>query len=103
MSSSMFRNHYSPAAHPNLSKTHDGTPQNFASRKGQGMLNKTMVDEPICMCMCVLRILIAKDEILPFSNYNVRIHNLLQKFAAHLKPCGGTPIAKHWSRLETLL
>jgi hypothetical protein len=25
---------FSPAAHPNLSKTHDGTPQNFASWKG---------------------------------------------------------------------
>jgi hypothetical protein len=25
---------FSPAAHPNLSKAHDGTPQNFTSRKG---------------------------------------------------------------------
>jgi hypothetical protein len=26
----VFRNLISPAAHPNLSKTYDGTPQNFA-------------------------------------------------------------------------
>jgi hypothetical protein len=45
-----------------------------------------------CVCVCVLRILITNDKILPFSNYNVRIYNLLQKFAAHLKPCGGTPV-----------
>jgi hypothetical protein len=31
---SVFRKLPSPAAHPNLSKTHDGTPQNFASQKG---------------------------------------------------------------------
>jgi hypothetical protein len=30
---------------------------------------------------------------LPFSNYNVPIYNILQKFAAHLKPCDGTPVA----------
>jgi hypothetical protein len=29
----VFRHLFSPAAHPNLSRTHDGTPQNFASRK----------------------------------------------------------------------
>jgi hypothetical protein len=29
----LFRNCFSPAAHHYLSKTHDGTPQNFASRK----------------------------------------------------------------------
>jgi hypothetical protein len=33
-SSPVFRNLFSPAAHPNLSKTHDGTPQNVASKKG---------------------------------------------------------------------
>jgi hypothetical protein len=33
-SRAVFRNLSSPAAHPNLSKTHDGTPQNVASRKG---------------------------------------------------------------------
>jgi hypothetical protein len=48
-------------------------------------------------CVCVLRILITKNNILPFSNYNVRIYNFLQKFAAHLKPCGGTPLAEHWT------
>jgi hypothetical protein len=30
----VYRKLFSPVAHPNLSKTHDGTPQNFASRKG---------------------------------------------------------------------
>jgi hypothetical protein len=29
-----FRSLFSPVAHPNLSNTHDGTPQNVASRKG---------------------------------------------------------------------
>jgi hypothetical protein len=28
------RNLFPPTAHPDLSKTHDGTPQNVASRKG---------------------------------------------------------------------
>jgi hypothetical protein len=32
-----------------------------------------------------------KDKIFRFSKYNVRIYNFLYKFAAHLKPCGGTP------------
>jgi hypothetical protein len=45
----VFRNFYSPVTHPNLLKTHDGTSQNFASRKGQGMLNKTIDDEPVCV------------------------------------------------------
>jgi hypothetical protein len=31
------------------------------------------------VCVCVLRILITKDQILPFSNYNVRIYNILKK------------------------
>jgi hypothetical protein len=39
------------------------------------MLNKTIDDEPVCVC--VLRIQITKYKILPFSNYNVRIYNLL--------------------------
>jgi hypothetical protein len=30
------------------------------------MLNKTAGDEPVCVC--VLRILITKDKMLPFSN-----------------------------------
>jgi hypothetical protein len=30
----VYRSLFSLAAHPNLSKIHDGTPQNFASRKG---------------------------------------------------------------------
>jgi hypothetical protein len=30
----VFRDLFSPAAHPDLSKRHDGTPQNVASRKG---------------------------------------------------------------------
>jgi hypothetical protein len=46
----------------------------------------------------ILRILITKDKILPFSNYNVRIYNFLYKFAEHLKPCGGTPVAEHCTR-----
>jgi hypothetical protein len=29
---------FSPAVRPNLSKTHDGTPQNFASQKGSTKL-----------------------------------------------------------------
>jgi hypothetical protein len=29
----VFRKRFSPAAHPDLSKAHDGTPQNVASRK----------------------------------------------------------------------
>jgi hypothetical protein len=55
------------------------------------MLNKTTDDEPVG----VLRIIITEDKILSFSKYNVRMYNLLQKFAAHLKICGGTPVAKH--------
>jgi hypothetical protein len=35
------------------------------------MLDKTIDNEPVCVC--ILRILITQDEILPFSNYNVRI------------------------------
>jgi hypothetical protein len=37
------------------------------------MLNKTIDDEPVCE----LRILITKDKILRFSNYNVRKYNFL--------------------------
>jgi hypothetical protein len=37
-----------------------------------------------CVCVCVLRIMITKDKILLFSNYNVRICNFLYKLAAHL-------------------
>jgi hypothetical protein len=76
-----FRNLFSPAAHPNLSKTRDGTPHNVASRKGGTklymainmylhintspirtqayenktlhMLNKTIDYEPVCVCVCV--------------------------------------------------
>jgi hypothetical protein len=36
------------------------------------MLDKTFDDEPLCVCVCVLRILITKDKILPFSNYKVQ-------------------------------
>jgi hypothetical protein len=32
--SQCFANFFHPHTHPNLSKAHDGTPQNFASRKG---------------------------------------------------------------------
>jgi hypothetical protein len=39
------------------------------------VLDKTIDDEPVCVC--VLRILITKDKILSFSNYNVRIWHLL--------------------------
>jgi hypothetical protein len=76
----MFRNRFSPAAHPNLPKTHDGTPQNVASRRGdmkqniginvclhinpcpirmQAYENKTLLtldktidDDPVCVCVC---------------------------------------------------
>jgi hypothetical protein len=77
----VYRKLISPAAHPNLSKTHDGTPQNVASRKRGTklymainmylqinpcpvrmqayenktlhMLDKTIDDEPVCVCVCV--------------------------------------------------
>jgi hypothetical protein len=43
------------------------------------MLNKTIDYEPacvcVCVCVCVLRILITKDKVLTFSNYNVRVYN----------------------------
>jgi hypothetical protein len=52
------------------------------------MSNKTINDEPV---RCVLRILITKDKILPFSNYNVQIcssyknsHNTSNLVVAHL-------------------
>jgi hypothetical protein len=38
----VFRELFSPAAHPNLLKTHDGTPQYFASRKGGTKLFMTI-------------------------------------------------------------
>jgi hypothetical protein len=39
LSMPVSRNHFfQPAAHPNLSKTHDGTPENFASRNGSTKL-----------------------------------------------------------------
>jgi hypothetical protein len=43
------------------------------------VLNKTIDDEPMCVyvCVCVLRILMTKDKVLPFSNYNVLICNFL--------------------------
>jgi hypothetical protein len=45
------------------------------------MLDKTIDDELVCVCVCecvcVLQILITKDKILPFSNYNVQICNFL--------------------------
>jgi hypothetical protein len=91
---------------PYLSKTHDGTPQNFASQTGDMKLyifmaknmylhlntlrmkaydNNTNICEIkisvkklcVCVCVCLIRILITKDKILLFSNYNVRIHNFL--------------------------
>jgi hypothetical protein len=77
----VFRKISSSVAHPNLSKTHDGTPQNFASRKEvtklyvainmylhigpcpirmqayenktKHVLNETIDDEPVCVCVCV--------------------------------------------------
>jgi hypothetical protein len=82
----VLRKLFSSAAHPNLSKTRDGTPQNFASRKEgtklymaihmylhinpcpirmqayenktKCMLNKTIDDEPVCVC-------VTNDKILP--------------------------------------
>jgi hypothetical protein len=75
----VLRKRFSPAAHPNLSDTHDGTPQSFASRKGgtklymtinmylhidpcpirmqayrnktYHMLDKTIDGEPVCVCV----------------------------------------------------
>jgi hypothetical protein len=38
-----------------------------------------------------------------FSIYNVRIYNLLEKFAAYLKPCGRTPLDEHWRSGELLV
>jgi hypothetical protein len=43
-------------------------------------LNKTIDDGPMYMCVCLLRILITKDKVLPFSNYNVGIYNFLAYF-----------------------
>jgi hypothetical protein len=43
------------------------------------MSNKTIDDEPVCVC--VLLILITKDKILPFSNYNVRIYTAVNDSA----------------------
>jgi hypothetical protein len=73
----VLQNRFSPVAHPNLSETHGGTPQNVASRKvdmklyvainmylhinpcpikiqeykPKHMLNKTIDDEPVCVCV----------------------------------------------------
>jgi hypothetical protein len=56
------------------------------------MLNETIDNEPVYVCSTNSNY---GRQILPFYNYNVRIYNYLQKFAAHLKPCGGTPVAEH--------
>jgi hypothetical protein len=57
------------------------------------MFNKNIDDEPACVCVCLCNTnILTKNKILSLSNYNVRIHNILQKFAAHQKPCGGTPV-----------
>jgi hypothetical protein len=62
------------------------------------MSNKTIDDGPVSVC--VIRILFTKDKILPFSNYNVRIYNFLQQFAAHrlrntaLERCSATFFAR---------
>jgi hypothetical protein len=101
----VFRNFFSPAAHPDLSKTHDGTEFLLTTRvyetvhghnmylqfspcptrmqayenKTQHMLNETIDDELtcVCACACVLRIQITKDKILPFCNCNVQICSFL--------------------------
>jgi hypothetical protein len=39
------------------------------------MLDKTIDDEPLCAC--ALQITITKDNMLPFSNYNVGICDFL--------------------------
>jgi hypothetical protein len=71
----VFHNVFLLAAHPNLSKIHDGTPKNFASLKGctklymaigiclvrkyacgnetLHMCDKIIDDEPVCVCVCV--------------------------------------------------
>jgi hypothetical protein len=77
----VFHNLFSPAVHPKLSKTHDGTPQNIASWKGGAklymginmylhintftirmqayenktlhMLDKIIDDEPLCLSVCL--------------------------------------------------
>jgi hypothetical protein len=49
--------------------------------------------------VCLLRILIREDKLLPFSNYRVQIYNFFQKFVAHLKPYDGTPVVEHCSKV----
>jgi hypothetical protein len=70
------------------------------------MFSKTIGDKScacVCVCVCararvcVLRIPITKDKILPFSNYKVRMYSFLQKYAAHLKPSSVTTVSEHWS------
>jgi hypothetical protein len=63
--------------------------------KIQQMFSKTVDNELVCVVVLVLQILITKDKIFLFSNYNMWIYNILQKFTAHLKPCGGTSFAEH--------
>jgi hypothetical protein len=57
--------------------------------KTQHMLNKIIGYEPLCVC--VLRTLITKDKILPFSNYNVRTYN----FYKHSRHTCNLVVA-HW-------
>jgi hypothetical protein len=53
--------------------------------KTQHTLYKTIDDEPMCVCACVLWIPITKGKILPFSNYNLGIRNLLLKIRSKPK------------------
>jgi hypothetical protein len=61
---------------------------------------------PTCKCLPCKNAGMCKhvlNEILPVSTYNTRICSFLQKFAAHLKPCGDTPLAEHCSINPLLL
>jgi hypothetical protein len=54
-------------------------------------LNQTIDGEPFYVRVTNS---VTEVKLLPFSDPNVRIYNFLQKFAAHLKPCGSTPVAQ---------
>jgi hypothetical protein len=59
-SKSVFPNIFLLGAQPDLSKTRDGTLQNF-----EHMLNKTINDEAVCACVCgyMLGFPFTKDKI----------------------------------------
>jgi hypothetical protein len=116
---------FSPAAYPHLSKTDDGTPQNVSRKRGTKlnmtvnvclhisacpvrmqtygdktlrMLVGTIGDDPVCVCVCVLRFLSSKDKELHFYNCKLQIYSFLWNLAIYLETCGGTQVAEHWVR-----